>query len=260
MARTILGFPDAEGVSRYAATRFAELAKAAVWERGVFHVALAGGSTPRRMYEMLAEPGLVGPVEWNSIQVFFGDERAVEPDHEESNFHNANEALLKGLRLHSSQVHRMAGERGDLNAAAREYESRLSRSFALQTGAGFPRFDLVLLGMGKDGHTASLFPFTEALKEKDAWVVRNEVPQLGTERLTLTVPVINAASEVLLLVAGDDKAEALERVLEGPSNPQEFPAQLVAPSEGEVIWLVDQAAASHLRRPPEVPSSLGGRS
>ncbi len=256
MAGTVLGFPDAEGVAHYAASMFARLAKEAVWDRGVFHVALAGGATPLRTHEILGTPGFMGPVEWNSTQIYFGDERAVAPDHEDSNFHATNESLLDGLRLHSSQVHRMAGERGDLAAAARDYEAVLARTFAVKKGEGVPRFDLVMLGMGKDGHTASLFPFTGALNERDAWVVRNEVPQLSTERLTLTAPVLNAARCVLVLVTGDAKAEALERVLEGPKNPTEYPSQLVAPTDGELLWLVDEAAAAHLRRRPEVPPAI----
>ncbi len=253
MPPSIIGFSDAEAVARHAASVFVRLAKQSIWDRGVFHVALAGGSTPRRTYELLATPAFARKIEWNSVQIYFGDERAVEPDHPDSNFHTAHEALLDGIGLHSSQIHRLAGERGDLTRAAREYEEQLSRSFAVKRGHGIPRFDLIMLGMGKDGHTASLFPFTEALSERDAWVVRNEVPQLSTERLTLTAPVINAARHVMFLVAGMDKAKALERVLEGPQNPVEFPSQMIAPPEGELWWLVDEAAASHLSRRPADP-------
>ncbi len=253
MARTILGFSDADAAARHAAQVFVRLARQAIWERGVFHVALAGGKTPRRTYELLATPEFSRKVEWSSAQIYFGDERAVEPDHPDSNFNSANEALLTGLQLHSSQIHRMAGERGDLNAAAREYEAELVRFFGVKRGEALPRFDLVMLGLGKDGHTASLFPFTAALQEHDVWVVRNEVPQLSTERLTLTAPLINAARNVMFLVEGNDKAEALERVLEGPANVLEFPAQLVAPLDGEVLWLVDEAAGAYLKHPPETP-------
>lgn len=253
MPPSIIGFPDAEAVARHATSRFVRLAKQAIWDRGVFQVALAGGSTPRRTYELLATPAVARKVEWNSVQIYFGDERAVEPDHPDSNFHTAHVALLDGIGLHSSQVHRLAGERGDLARSARDYEEQLSRSFAVKRGQGFPRFDLIMLGMGKDGHTASLFPFTEALNEREAWVVRNEVPQLNTERLTLTAPVINAARHVMFLVAGEDKAEALERVLEGPQNPVEFPSQMIAPLDGDLWWLVDEAAAGHLSRRPADP-------
>ena len=147
----------------------------------------------------------------------------------------------------------MAGERGDLNLAAREYEAELARFFGIRREQTLPRFDLVMLGLGRDGHTASLFPFTAALEERDAWVVRNEVPQLSTERLTLTAPVINAARNVMFLVEGSDKGEALERVLEGPANPLEFPAQLVAPIDGDVLWLVDESAGAYLKHSPEAP-------
>lgn len=255
MARQILGFADADALARFAAQEFARRAREAIWSRGVFRVALAGGSTPRKMHELLAGPPLARDVEWTSVQIFFGDERAVEPDHKDSNFNAACQALLNAVPLHSSQIHRMAGERGDLDAAARAYEAQLSRSFAVRSGDGFPSFDLVILGMGKDGHTASLFPYTAALRERDRWVVRNEVPQLGTDRLTLTYPILNAAACAMFLVAGRDKAASLERVLEGPRNPEEFPAQAVAPSGGDLLWLVDEEAASSLsRRPPNPPS------
>lgn len=253
MARTILGFSDADAAARHAAHIFIRLAKKAVWDRGVFHVALAGGRTPRRTYELLATSELKRKVEWSSVQIYFGDERAVEPDHPDSNFNSANEALLTGLQLHSSQVHRMAGERGDLTLAAREYEAELARFFGIKREEALPRFDLVMLGLGRDGHTASLFPFTAALEEQNAWVVRNEVPQLSTERLTLTVPVINAARHVMFLVEGSDKGDALERVLEGPTKALEFPAQFIAPLDGDVLWLVDEAAGAYLKHPPEAP-------
>ena len=253
MARQVLGFPDSESIAEYAAGEFVRLAKDAIWSRGVFHVALAGGSTPQRMYQLLATPKYARKVEWNSVQIYFGDERAVEPDHDDSNFNMAQNALLDTLPLHHSQVHRMAGERGDLNAAAREYEGVMERFFAVKRDHALPRFDLVLLGMGKDGHTASLFPFTAALKEQDRWVVANEVPQLNTNRLTLTAPVINAARAVFFLVSGTDKSESLERVLEGPANTLELPSQLVDPIDGEHVWLVDEAAASHLKKEPATP-------
>jgi 6-phosphogluconolactonase len=255
MLPEIVGFPDAEAVARHAASEFVQRAKQAIWDRGVFRVALAGGSTPRRTYELLATKEFASRVEWTSVQIFFGDERAVAPDHPESNFHTAHEALLDTVPLHTSQIHRMAGERGDLAQSAREYEAELSRSFALKREQGFPSFDLVMLGMGKDGHTASLFPFTTALGEKSAWVVKNEVPQLGTDRLTLTAPVLNAARCVMFLVAGADKAVSLERVLEGPRNEIELPSQLISPA-GDLLWLIDEAAAARLSRKPQDPTEL----
>lgn len=259
MAKHILGFPDPETLARYAATEFVQRSKKAIWDRGVFRVALAGGGTPRRTYEVLATKEFASQVEWPSVQFFFGDERPVAPDHPDSNFHAAQLALLAVVPLHTSQVHRMAGERGDLAAAAHEYQEQLSRSFALRPGGGFPSFDLLMLGMGKDGHTASLFPYTSALNEGKAWVVANEVPQMSTRRLTLTVPVLNAARCVMFLVAGHEKAESLERVLEGPRNGLEFPSQLIAPPEGDSLWLVDEAAAARLSTRPPNPPPLNAR-
>ena len=250
----ILGFPDAEAVALFAASEFVRRARKATWDRGVFRVALAGGSTPQLTYELLAGSKFAPQVDWASVQVYFGDERAVAPDHHDSNFNMAHNALLGSVPLHSSQIHRMAGEHGDLHEAALEYAEVLASTFGTTPAQGFPRFDLVLLGMGKDGHTASLFPHTEALDEQRAWVVHNEVPQLHTNRLTLTAPLINAARAVIFLVAGDDKAQPLERVLEGERNPSEFPSQLIQP-EGELLWLVDEAASELLTTKPRPPGT-----
>ncbi len=207
-----------------------------------------------RTYELLASRSAA--VDWASVQIFFGDERSVPPDHKDSNFRSAHEALLDSVPLHSSQVHRMAGERGDLKRAAREYEDALARVFAVPRGPDFPRFDLVLLGMGKDGHTASLFPYTTALDETRAWVVDNDVPSQQTQRLTITAPVINAARCVVFLVAGSDKAEPLRCVIEGPRDERQFPSQMIAPPNGDLLWLVDGAAAARLARKPQDPSDL----
>ena len=253
MTRMVLGFQDAEAIAEYAAEEFVRLAKDAIWTRGVFHVALAGGSTPKRTYELLATLKYAKRVEWTSVQFYFGDERAVEADHDDSNFNMAQNALFETLPLHHSQLHRMAGERSDLDGSALEYESTMERFFNLKRGQGLPRFDLVYLGMGKDGHTASLFPHTAGLEAEDRWVVANEVPQLNTSRITITPNLINAARAVVVLVSGTDKAEALERVLEGPFEPQEYPSQLIDPSDGEHVWLVDEAAASHLKKQPTSP-------
>lgn len=258
MQRKVFGFPDPGSLARFAADEFARRARAAIWQRGVFRVALAGGSTPRLMHETLASPPFDTGVEWNSVQFFFGDERAVAPDHPDSNFRSACDALLNAIPLHPSQIHRLAGERGDLDAAARAYEAQIGRSFAIEPGSGVPSFDLVVLGMGKDGHTASLFPFTAGLKERTRWVIRNEVPQMSTDRLTLTFPVLNAAACVMFLVSGREKAAILEQVLEGPRNPEELPSQSVAPAGGDVLWLVDEEAAARLSHPPETPPAFPG--
>ena len=252
---TVIGFPDAEAVARYAAREFARRARAAIEASGAFKVALAGGSTPRRTYELLAEPPLAGQLDWEATHVFFGDERQVPPDHKESNYHTALETLLSKVRVPEEQVHRMEGERSDLFAAAAHYETLLCDSFGVSVGSGFPRFDLVMLGMGDDGHTASLFPGTKALGEARAFVVANEVPQKSSWRLTLTAPLLNAAHCVMFTVAGQDKAEPLAAVLEGPRQTDRFPSQLVSPEDGDLIWLVDSAAAAKLAQRPREPST-----
>ena len=221
MARTIVDCVDAEQVSRVAADEFVRRAAEAIAKRDVFRVALAGGSTPKRTYELLAEPRLSRRIDWGSVHIFFGDERTVPPDDKDSNFHMANLALLSQVALPSGQVHRMAAERGDTVGAAREYASEIGRVFGIAPGGELPRFDLILLGMGKDGHTASLFPHTTALEEKRAWVVANDVPSMSTARMTLTAPVINAARCVMFQIAGPDKAEPLRSVLHGPREGRE---------------------------------------
>lgn len=257
MGQAIFNCADAEAVAQHAAQEFVRHARQATNDRGVFRVALAGGSTPKRTYELLAEPALARRVDWNATHIFFGDERSVAPDHQDSNFNTAHIALLSHVPIPDTQVHRMAGERGDLKKAAREYESVLAKAFGVSPDSGFPRFDLVLLGMGKDGHTASLFPYTTGLNETSAWVVDNDVPSQQTQRLTLTAPVINAARCVIFLVAGSDKAESLRCVIEGPRDERQFPSQRIAPTDGALLWLVDGAAAANLTQPLEDPSALG---
>lgn len=260
MPARIFNCADAEAVAEHAAQEFVRRARESTVERGVFRVALAGGSTPRRTYELLAEPALAKRVDWGATHIFFGDERSVAPDHPDSNFHTAHTALLSHVPVPDAQVHRMAGERGDLKQAAREYEGVLARAFGVSPDSGLPRFDVVLLGMGKDGHTASLFPYTTALDETRAWVVDNDVPSQQTQRLTLTASVINAARCVLFLVAGSDKAEPLRCVIEGPRDERQFPSQRIAPTDGELLWLVDQAASANLTQPLKDPSDLRSRS
>ncbi len=256
MPRAILGFEDAEAVAQYAAHEFVRRARSEIEARGVFKVALAGGSTPRRTYELLAQPGLARGVDWGATHIFFGDERAVPPGHRDSNFNTARLALLSHVPVPDSQVHRMKGETADLKLAARDYEDAIASVFAVPTGSALPRFDLVLLGMGKDGHTASLFPYTKALTEAHSWVVDNDVPAQKAHRLTLTAPVINAARCVVFLVAGDDKKEPLRSVLEGARDESQFPSQMIAPTDGDLLWLVDRAAAAGLARRPGDPKGL----
>ncbi len=230
---------DPAGLAATAAREFAARAAGAVRERGRFAVALAGGSTPRSAYELLARDYADG-VDWRRVHFFFGDERPVPPDHPDSNYRMAREALL--AKVPAGSVHRMRGELPPEEAALL-YEEELRSFFA---GEPVPRFDLILLGLGEDGHTASLFPHTRALEETGRLVVANPVPKLGTTRITLTLPVINAARAVIFLVSGREKAEALRAVLGGSADPRQYPARLVRPVAGELLWLADRTAAASL--------------
>ncbi len=233
---------DAEEVARTVAERFAELARASVAERGVFSVALAGGTTPKRVYELLAGEELRGQVPWEGVHVFFGDERAVPPDHADSNYRMAHEALLSRVEIPAQNIHRMRGE-GDAAANASLYEDELRAFFG---DVEWPRLDLVMLGMGDDGHTASLFPGTDALREVRAWAVANWVEKLDTWRVTLTAPAINHARHVFFVVTGAGKAARLAEVLKGERDPTRLPSQLIEPADGALEWFVDEAAAADL--------------
>src|SRR5215218_7621285 len=211
---------------------FAEEAARSIREKERFAVALAGGSTPKALYDLLAT-GYRDALHWSKVHVFFGDERAVPSDHKDSNYRMAREALLSRIPLGS--VHRMRGELDPREAAAL-YEKELTAFFG-----GEPSFDLILLGIGEDGHTASLFPRTPALDVRDRWVVENPVEKLGTTRITLTVPAINEAQKVAFLVAGEGKAEALKEILEGDTDAHDYPATLVQP-RSEALWMIDRAA------------------
>ncbi len=237
---------DAEAVSRTAAEEFVRLAREATAARGRFTVALSGGSTPRRLYQLLAEAPFREQVDWPRVEFFWGDERSVPPDHKDSNYRTAKEALLSKLAVPPGRVHRMQAERSDRDSAAREYQEESARVFGVSPEGEPPAFDLVLLGMGPDGHTASLFPGTAALQETKRWVVANHVPQMNTDRLTMTAPILNRAAQVLFLVAGGDKAERLAEVLDGPADVERLPSQLLRGARGRVVWLVDEAAARRL--------------
>lgn len=238
----ILVFDEAAEVSRAAALRFVELARSAIAARGRFSVALSGGSTPKQMYQLLASDELKEQVDWAKVHVFFGDERCVPPDHADSNYRLADEALLSRVALPARNVHRIMGE-GDAAANARLYEDELQTFFA---GAPWPRFELVLLGMGDDGHTASLFPETAALTERRAWVVGLWVEKLNAYRITLSVPSINHAAHVVFLVTGAGKAERVAEVIHGERAPERLPSQLIRPANGTLRWFLDRAAAASL--------------
>src|SRR6266436_4320548 len=237
---------DANSIAQTAAAEFLEAAQQAVSEKGLFSVALAGGSTPKALYGLLASnPLLQAKVPWSKIQFFFGDERHVPPDHAESNFRMAKDAMFAKAPIDPKQVHRIKGEKRNAAEAAVEYEDDLRVSFGLAAGQ-LSRFDLVLLGMGPEGLTASLFPGTKALKEERRLVVSSWVGKLYTDRITLTPPVLNNAARVIFMVHGEEKASALKAVLEGPYEPEQLPAQIVRPKLGKVLWLVDSSAASML--------------
>ena len=216
-------------------------------DRGkIYSVALSGGSTPQRLFARLAAASYRSQIDWSSVLIFWGDERAVPPDHSESNFRMAKENLLDCVPIPPDQIFRMEGERPAQEAAVR-YEEVLLRAFPHKNEEGVPRFDLILLGMGPDGHTASLFPETSVLEEREQWVAAPWVEKFHTHRITLTPPVFNAAKRVLFVVGGSDKEKAAEAVLEGPFQPKQYPAQIVNPVHGDVVWLLDREAASRLK-------------
>jgi 6-phosphogluconolactonase len=239
---TLVVASDADGLARLAADRVRVLAGDALAARGRFRIALAGGSTPRALYAHLAA---ARDLDWRRVDVFFGDERSVGPDDAQSNFRMAREALLQPAAVPPENVRRLRGEDPDLDAAARDYEAALG-------GAASPPFDLVLLGMGGDGHTASLFPGTTALDEQQRLCVAVEVPQLKTRRLTLTYPVLLAAREVMFLVAGADKADTLRDVLGPALEPRRWPSQVLLRRSAPrpALLFCDRAAAAKLPAPP----------
>jgi 6-phosphogluconolactonase len=235
---------DPDALARAAADELVAIARDAIAARGVCHVALSGGSTPRRMFAELATRGAAA-LAWTQVELWWGDERTVPPDHPDSNYGMARAALIDPLGLAGTRVHRIEGERPP-DDAARAYE----RALVAALGAP-PVLDLVLLGLGPDGHVASLFPGSPALAETARWVVANPVDSPvahgKTVRITLTVPAINAARHVRVLVAGADKADTLAQVIDGPAD--RLPAQRIAPPAGDLAWLVDQAAAARLGGP-----------
>jgi 6-phosphogluconolactonase len=235
-------FDTGEEAAHAAADLFLNIALGSISAAGRFSVALAGGSTPRRAYQLLASDEYRSRLDWSKVHIFFGDERTVPPTHADSNYRMAEEAMVSLLPIPAPNVHRLAGE-GDAVANASLYEDELRTFF---DGAPWPRLDLVLLGMGDDGHTASLFPGTAALGEKEAWVTANWVEKLNTFRLTLTAPAINHAANVVFVVTGAGKADRLPEVLRGAPDPLRLPAQLIRPEAGSLIWLLDKAAAAGL--------------
>ena len=241
-------FRDRQALIQAAAGKIVRLGAAAIEGKGRFAVALSGGSTPRPLYALLAEK-LAGSMDWSRVHLFWGDERCVPPDDPSSNYRMVREALLDKVSIPPSNVHRIHGEE-DPKAAAVAYEREL-RSFFGSAGVDNPSragFDLVLLGIGENGHTASLFPGLPAVSETVRWVVAQYVEVVSMWRITLTPVVINAADHVFFLVSGADKAEAAGRVLEGPIQPEVLPAQVIRPAHGQLLWLMDDAAAGRVEK------------
>ena len=244
--RDIRILADPAAITRRAADEFVKAANQAVANKGMFSVALAGGSTPKSLYALLADdPTYRAKVPWDKMRVFFGDERHVPPDSPDSNFHMATESLFSKGVLKPEQIFRIKGELPNTEKAALEYQLVIRSYFQLQEGQ-FPRLDLVLLGMGEEGHTLSLFPGTKALHENNRIVTRNWVGKLFTERITMTAAAVNQASQVMFLITRADKAPALKAVLEGPYEPEQLPAQLIQPASGNALWLIDRDAAKML--------------
>ncbi len=231
----LLILPDLDAISKAAADRFLELAHTF----DPFTIALSGGSTPRRLYEALSIPPFRDHIPWHQVHVFWGDERCVPQDDPGSNYRSARETMLDHVPIPESNIHRIQGELGP-HAAAEAYTRELRDFF----GTRWPAFDLILLGMGSDGHTASIFPGSDTLQEteKPAIGVTAQYQDRPARRVTLTPPVINAARTVIFLVTGIGKAETLHAVLKGPYRPHALPAQIVHPDDGHVLWLVDEDA------------------
>jgi 6-phosphogluconolactonase len=243
-------YPDKESLIGGTADFIAESAAQAIAARGRFTLALSGGNTPRPVYARLASPEYRGRMDWSKVQIFFGDERSVPPDDPQSNYLMVKTALFDQAPLPEANIHRIRGEIAPEQAAA-DYANVLQRTFGGDAATGGPPpegFDLILLGMGDNGHTASLFPGLAVVTESQRWVMAQYVEVVGMWRVSMTPVVINAARQVAFLVSGANKAEMLRRVLEGPYQPVVLPSQIIKPTQGELHWLLDAPAAAQLRR------------
>jgi len=244
MPRSIEALATAADLFHAAAEEFVSLGRSAIGAQGRFTVALSGGSTPKALYSLLAAN--YANFAWDRVFLFFGDERDVPPTDPESNYRMVNESLLSKITIPSANVFRVHAENPDPDAAAADYEKKIREFFVLKPGE-FPRFDLILLGMGPDGHTASLFPDSKALEERSRLVVANWVEKFNTHRITFTFPVLDATAEAMFMASGADKAGMVQRILEVKNTPP-LPSQLVQPTNGKLVWMLDEAAASKLTR------------
>ncbi len=242
-------FPDREKLIQTAAEHVIEIASQGIRENGRVVIALSGGSTPRPLYSLLASEKYSQRIDWARVHIFWGDERCLPSDSPQSNYRMARETLLDAVPIPVGNVHRVHGEEDPQKAAA-AYEKELRTFFGVNARDGAPRlgFDLILLGMGDDGHTASLFPRSSALNEKQRWVMAQYVEAVSMWRITLTPVMINAAKNVVFVVTGAEKAERLDSVIEGPFHPEVLPAQIIRPARGRLLWLLDKPAAGRLKR------------
>ncbi len=237
-------YPDIDTLSQQAAQYVVRIASESIADRGRFTIALSGGTTPRKLYGLLGSEPYSSQIDWKLVHIFWGDERCVPLDNPDSNYSMAQEVLLSKIPIPALQVHRMPADQPDRDAASYAYTIEIQRTFGIN---GIPGFDLIQLGMGPEGHTASLFPHQASLHEKQRLVIPVSVPKPPPDRLTFTPPLLNAARNILFLVTGSDKADALQAVLEGEYQPEEYPAQIVRPPNGEVVWMLDRAVAAKIR-------------
>ena len=235
--------PDLAALSREAARRFVGLAQQGVHERGRFTVALSGGTTVEPLHALLASEPSRHLMPWDQIHIFWGDERCLPVEHPENNFRMAHDALLSRVPIPTASIHRVPVEQGAPEAVALAYERTLRDFFALEEEKAVPEFDLICLGLGTDGHAASLFPRSDALRERHRWVVATAGGMPRRPRVSLTIPVLNRARHLVWLVAGSRKAAIVRSVLEGPASPDDLPAQQIRPIHTSPLWLIDRAAA-----------------
>jgi len=251
MKQMIKIFSDLEELNNFAVAKFLEIAKESIENRGFFTVSLAGGSTPKSLYKLLSSEKFKGKIDWEKVFFFFGDERNVLPDEAQNNFKMANDNLFEPLQIKDQNIFRWETELRDAKEIAMKFEKKIKVFFVAKTEQPAhadcsDRFDLILLGMGDDGHTASLFPYTEALHETEKIAVANFVEKLNDWRFTLTFPTINNARNIIFLVAGKEKAETLRDVLGGKLQPEKLPAQNIRPTNGNLFWLIDKNVAELL--------------
>jgi 6-phosphogluconolactonase len=243
--REILVCNDDDDVAREAARRFTAHAGAAIQQRGRFAVALSGGRTPQRLYELLADDPYRDRIDWSLVHFFWGDERFVPSTNKASNYHMTEVALLEALELNNGNVHRVHTELENADTAAAAYERELITFFQAAPGE-IPKFDLILLGLGTNGHTASLFPHSKLLHENSHLVAAEYIDEVKQSRISFTAPLLNAARDVLFLVTGLEKAGVVNEVLFGPRDPERLPAQLIHSASGSETWLLDREAAASL--------------